>query len=234
MTSNTMNFGPEWMRRFPPKSAQSQNDLLPREPSPLQDWGQPPLTPMSGSGVLSSTGSATAGGAGSVSQPAFSYSSVAANNVRSATGPSSTSSSLLDNQLADAIPATDTLNPFKYSKEFMLSLFKPVGFPIEFERHEYATSEEALLPMSSHPFTDQELKILSGNVNSEVARRVIQPNDGGPQERERGQGQRRESVSNSDHHGKDRDHSGRHDRSDRPSHSRGHDSKYQGSGSRTR
>ncbi|KAF9104960.1 hypothetical protein BGX29_000934 [Mortierella sp. GBA35] len=234
MTSNTMNFGPEWMRRFPAKSGSasahsSQHDLLPRAPSPLQDWGQLagqsaglPLTPGSGNGGNSSGG------------PAFSYSSVAATNARSLNGPSSSGTVLsagsYEVPLSESIIPSDTLNPFKYSKELMLSLFKPVGFPIEFERHEYATSEDALLPMSSQPFSDQEIKILSGSVNSEVARRVVQPGEGG---QERSQGQRRESLSNNDH-SKDRDHLGRHDRSDRSTQSRGHDSKHQGSTARPR
>lgn len=223
MTSNTMNFGPEWMRRFPAKTTSasahsSQHDLLPRAPSPLQDWGQL---------AAQSAGSAMTPGAvggGNPTGPAFSYSSVAATNARSHNGPSSTSlsSGSYETPLSESV-ASDTLNPFKYSKDLMLSLFKPVGFPIEFERHEYATSEEALMPMSSQPFSDQEIKILSGSVNSEVARRVVQPGEGG---QERSQGQRRESLSNNDH-SRDRDHTGRHDRSDRSTQSRNHDSKHQ-------
>ncbi|KAF9966923.1 hypothetical protein BGZ70_000723 [Mortierella alpina] len=201
MASNTMNFGPEWMRRFPSKTNSSS-----ASPFLQDDWSQP--------APGSTPGNATAGNAGAA---AFSYSSVAANNVRS--GISSTVPAF-ETSASDHLPS-DTLNPFKYSKELMLSLFKPAGFPIEFERHEYATNEDALMPMSSQPFSDQEIKILSGSVNSEVARRVVQPGEGGQQER--GQGQRTEGVSGGDQ-------SGRHDRHDR----RHHDAKYQGSGSRTR
>ncbi|KAF9956161.1 hypothetical protein BGZ72_002987 [Mortierella alpina] len=200
MASNTMNFGPEWMRRFPSKTNSSSSSAFLQD-----DWGQP--------APGSVPGNATAGSAGA----AFSYSSVAANNVRS--GISSTVPSF-ETSPSDHLPS-DTLNPFKYSKELMLSLFKPAGFPIEFERHEYATNEDALMPMSSQPFSDQEIKILAGSVNSEVARRVVQPGEGGQQER--GQGQRTEGASGGDQ-------SGRHDRHDR----RHHDAKYQGSGSRTR
>ncbi|KAK3844160.1 MAG: hypothetical protein J3R72DRAFT_473419 [Linnemannia gamsii] len=230
MTSNTMNFGPEWMRRFPAKTTSasahsSQHDLLPRAPSPLQDWGQ--LAGQSTGSVM--TPGAISGG-GHPNGPAFSYSSVAATNARSLNGPSSAlPAGSYEAPHSEGI-ASDTLNPFKYSKDLMLSLFKPVGFPIEFERHEYATSEDALLPMSSQPFSDQEIKILSGSVNSEVARRVVQPGEGG---QERSQGQRRESLSNNEH-SKDRDHTGRHDRSDRSIQSRGHDPKHQGSNARPR
>ncbi|KAF9989596.1 hypothetical protein BGZ75_005736 [Mortierella antarctica] len=203
MASNTMNFGPEWMRRFPSKTSSSSSSTFLQD-----DWSQP--------APGSTPGNTPAGNAGA----AFSYSSVAANNVRS--GLSSTVPSF-ETSPSDHLPS-DTLNPFKYSKELMLSLFKPAGFPIEFERHEYATNEDALMPMSSQPFSDQEIKILSGSVNSEVARRVVQPGEGGQQER--GQGQRTEGASGSDQ-------SGRHDRHDRPDR-RHHDTKYQGSGSRTR
>ncbi|KAG0271784.1 hypothetical protein BGZ95_000360 [Linnemannia exigua] len=231
MTSNTMNFGPEWMRRFPAKTSttsthSSQHDLLPRAPSPLQDWGQ-----LAGQSAGSAMTPGMISGGGHPNGPAFSYSSVAATNARSLNGPSSATLPAGSHEapLSEGI-ASDTLNPFKYSKDLMLSLYKPVGFPIEFERHEYATSEDALLPMSSQPFSDQEIKILSGSVNSEVARRVVQPGEGG---QERSQGQRRESLSNNEH-SKDRDHTGRHDRSDRSIQSRGHDPKHQGSNVRPR
>ncbi|CAO3572143.1 unnamed protein product [Mortierella alpina] len=206
MASNTMNFGPEWMRRFPSKTNSSS-----ASPFLQDDWSQP--------APGSTPGNATAGNAGAA---AFSYSSVAANNVRS--GISSTVPAF-ETSASDHLPS-DTLNPFKYSKELMLSLFKPAGFPIEFERHEYATNEDALMPMSSQPFSDQAFAqlILSGSVNSEVARRVVQPGEGGQQER--GQGQRTEGASGGEQ-------SGRHDRHDRPDR-RHHDAKYQGSGSRTR
>ncbi|KAF8942967.1 hypothetical protein BGZ47_005934 [Haplosporangium gracile] len=223
MTSNTMNFGPEWMRRFPAKTTSasahsSQHDLLPRAPSPLQDWGQ--VTAQSAGSAMNPG----AVGGSNPTGPAFSYSSVAATNARSFNGPSSAtlSSGSYEAPLSESI-ASDMLNPFKYSKDLMLSLFKPVGFPIEFERHEYAISEDALMPMSSQPFSDQEIKILSGSVNSEVARRVVQPGEGG---QERSQVQRRESLSNNEH-SKDRDHAGRHDRTDRSTQSRNYDPKHQ-------
>ncbi|KAG0213854.1 hypothetical protein BGX31_001188 [Mortierella sp. GBA43] len=98
--------------------------------------------------------------------PAFSYSSIAASNVRSQNGtpgPSSFDVSATDPASANpnSTPgfSTDSLNPFKYSKELMLSLYRPSGLPIEFERHEYMTSEESLQPMSSLPFSEQELKV---------------------------------------------------------------------------
>ncbi|CAJ0647198.1 10581_t:CDS:10 [Entrophospora sp. SA101] len=72
------------------------------------------------------------------------------------------------------------LNPFKYSKEYMLKLYKPVGLPLEFERHEYVTSEEPLQPMATIALTEQEQKLLSGtSVNSDLTRRIISNATGG-------------------------------------------------------
>ncbi|KAF9936325.1 hypothetical protein BGZ65_002534, partial [Modicella reniformis] len=154
MASNTMNFGPEWMRRFPARPTQSHTEQNARAPSPppatppLQDWSQP--TPVAACAA------------------ALSYSSIAASNVRSQNGtPGPTSSfdaSVSDgggggnSGISSGTFSTDSLSPFKYSKELMLSLYKPTGLPIEFERHEYMTSEESLQPMSSLPFSEQELK----------------------------------------------------------------------------
>ncbi|OAQ29796.1 hypothetical protein K457DRAFT_125681 [Linnemannia elongata AG-77] len=221
MASNTMNFGPEWMRRFPARTSQSQPDLLTRASSPPppvtpthQDWGQP------------------APSASQAALPAFSYSSIAASNVRSHNGAPGSDTSVLDttsggssNGNASSF-ASDSLNPFKYSKELMIALYKPTGLPIEFERHAVMTSEDPLAPMSTLPFSEHEIKLLSGNVNSEVARRTTQPGDS---PLERPQGQRRESFSNTG------DNSGRYDRSEKPSsYTRGYDSRGHATGTRPR
>ncbi|KAF9195350.1 hypothetical protein BGZ50_004726 [Haplosporangium sp. Z 11] len=228
MASNTMNFGPEWMRRFPAKSNQSQTDLNARAPSPppaspLQEWNQ----------------GASAATATTPTAPAFSYSSIAASNVRSQNGPSGSvliqESSAIDGGMIGNNGsninnynsfAPDSLNPFKYSKDLMLSLYRPTGLPIEFERHEIMTSEESLGPMSLQSFSELEIKLLAGSVNSEMARRTVQPGEG----QERPQGQRRESFSGNGEHL-----SGRYDRSEKgTSHSRNFDSRPHGTGSRPR
>ncbi|KAF9205718.1 hypothetical protein BGZ49_003653 [Haplosporangium sp. Z 27] len=224
MASNTMNFGPEWMRRFPAKSNLS-TDQHARAPSPPpsashQDWSQPP-------------NSATSATSAAAAIPAFSYSSIAASNVRSQNGASGQSSSY-DASPSDGLNgsntgvtsslAPDSLNPFKYSKDLMLSLYRPTGLPIEFERHEYMTSEDSLPPISFLQLSEQEVKLLAGSVNSEVARRTAQPGDG-PQERI--QGQRRESFSNTGEHS-----AGRYDRSDKGT--RTFESRSHGAGARPR
>src|SRR5688572_8494643 len=117
------------MRRFPAKSSQPQTDVQARAPStppaalPLQDWNQP-------------------ASASSAALPAFSYSSIAASNVRSQNGASGAASAQDSSATEGGMGgngasgsssfATDSLNPFKYSKELMLSLYKPTGLPIEF------------------------------------------------------------------------------------------------------
>ncbi|KAG0279836.1 hypothetical protein BGZ95_012135 [Linnemannia exigua] len=225
MASNTMNFGPEWMRRFPARTSQSQPDLLARAPSPPpvtpthQDWGQP--APSSAS---------------QAALPAFSYSSIAASNVRPHNGVPGTDNSVSDTTNGDISTssngngssfASDSLNPFKYSKELMIALYKPTGLPIEFERHDVMTSEDPIAPMSTLPFSEHEVKLLSGNVNSEVARRTAQPGEG---TLERPQAQRRESFSNSG------DNLGRYDRSleKTSSYSRTYDSRGHSTGARPR
>ncbi|KAF9355941.1 hypothetical protein BGX26_005905 [Mortierella sp. AD094] len=173
MASNTMNFGPEWMRRFPAKSNQSNDQQTSSFDTSLSDGG-------------SGGNSGVSGGF-----------------------------------------APDSLNPFKYSKELMLSLYRPTGLPIEFERHEYMTSEESLPPISFLQLSEQEVKLFAGSVNSEVARRTTQPGDG-PQERT--PGQRRESFSNSGEYS-----AGRYDRSDKSStHTRTFESRNHGAGARPR
>ena len=141
------------MRRFPARTNQSQPDLLARAPSPPpvtpthQDWGQP----------ASSTPQAAL--------PAFSYSSIAASNVRSHNGAPGSDTSVLDTTNGGSSHgngssfASDSLNPFKYSKELMIALYKPTGLPIEFERHAVMTSEDPLAPMSTLPFSEHEIKV---------------------------------------------------------------------------
>src|SRR6266540_5918727 len=91
---------------------------------------------------------------------AFSWSSVAAANSNNTM--SSRSLHTETSEKSDLPGAGESaLNPFKYSKEFMLKLYKPVGLPLEFERHEYVTSEEALQPMAMIVLTEQEQKVLN-------------------------------------------------------------------------
>ncbi|KAI8098329.1 uncharacterized protein B0P05DRAFT_7043 [Gilbertella persicaria] len=63
-------------------------------------------------------------------------------------------------------------NPFKYSKEFMLGLYKPtLQLPSDFQQHEYATSQEPIVPLAFEELTETEKKLLSGPVHSEASQR---------------------------------------------------------------
>jgi hypothetical protein len=53
----------------------------------------------------------------------------------------------------------EQLEPFKYSKEFILSLFKTSDIPPDFEANPLVTNEEALEPISFMPLTDIEKQV---------------------------------------------------------------------------
>ncbi|KAI9316201.1 hypothetical protein BX666DRAFT_216060 [Dichotomocladium elegans] len=85
------------------------------------------------------------------------------------------------------VPSNHGENPYKYSKEFMLSLYKPVAPPADFERHEYVSVEESQGPLSFVDLSEEEKKLLSGSVHSEVGRRMMNNNSGnGNNERSNG------------------------------------------------
>ncbi|KAL1924557.1 uncharacterized protein VTP21DRAFT_4211 [Calcarisporiella thermophila] len=170
MQTNTMNFGPEWMRRFPKSST--------------------------GDSTAARSGSPTSQNASSLpnassSQQSFSYSSIAAGSSNARQG-----TEIVENKLTSDVTITDKLNPFKYSRELMLSLFKASEIPLEFERYECVTAEEGFPPLSLIPMTEEEKKLFSGNVNSDITRRMVNhtPNERGERP-ERHSRDRRSSVT---------------------------------------
>ncbi|CAG8442729.1 1823_t:CDS:10 [Diversispora eburnea] len=169
-TSNTMNFGPEWMRRFP-KTQTSDNN---RSTSPTLSSN----VPTNSSSILGSTNNNTNTSVNTGTNT-HSWSFVAAANSSNTT----TNRSLHHeaSEKSDVPGAGDSeLNPFKYSKEKMLKLYKPVGLPLEFERHEYVTSEEPLQPMALINLSEHEHKLLTGtSVNSDLTRRMVSNATGG-------------------------------------------------------
>ncbi|KAG2186544.1 hypothetical protein INT44_002768, partial [Umbelopsis vinacea] len=62
-------------------------------------------------------------------------------------------------------------NPFRYSKEYMLSLFKPYALPVEIEKHDYVIVEDCQQPLAKVELTESEKKLLSGPVHSNVSRK---------------------------------------------------------------
>ncbi|ORX93137.1 hypothetical protein K493DRAFT_316136 [Basidiobolus meristosporus CBS 931.73] len=170
MSSNTMNFGPEWMRRLSKSNSTGSTDPTVRNSSNL-----PNIT--SNNPTMASSSNS-----GSPSNPTFSYSSVAANSRTNSRRNTLTQIEGVEEELknsANDVHFVDQLNPFKYPKDFMLSLYKPVGLPLDFEKHEYVTSDECLPPMASIELTEQEKKLLSGSVNSDLTRRIVHHSSGG-------------------------------------------------------
>lgn len=57
--------------------------------------------------------------------------------------------------------AAETNNPFKYSKEFMLSLYKPNHeLPFDFKQHEYVTTQDQRYsPLAFEELTEAEKKV---------------------------------------------------------------------------
>ena len=108
-----------------------------------------------GSGVAASNTSAMASAPQST-PTAFSYSSIAANHQAKADPGSNTGFGASNSDLT----SDDQLNPFKYSREYMLAVYKSsVALPLEFERHEYVTSEENMEPVAHSGMTELEKKV---------------------------------------------------------------------------
>lgn len=149
MTSNTLNFGPEWMRPFP-KSNSNMN------------------LSQAASNISNATQSVE-----KASKATSSYSSVAA------------TSSLTSGQPGNMVEASEpqnenpniaNYNPFYYSKEMMLSLFKPSDLPLGFESHEHVTSQDPQIPMSFIPLSEKEKKLFEGPINSDITKRIAHGN----------------------------------------------------------
>lgn len=51
-------------------------------------------------------------------------------------------------------------NPYKYSKDLMLSLFKPYALPVEIEKHEYVIVDECQQPLGKVELSESEKKVL--------------------------------------------------------------------------
>ncbi|CAB4376083.1 unnamed protein product [Rhizophagus irregularis] len=144
-TSNTMNFGPEWMRRFPKTPTSDSN----RSTSPT-------LT-SSNATTNSSTISASAN-----------------SNINPTNNTNSNGTTFSWSSVAAANNNNTTSNRSLHSEASEKSDVPGAGLPLEFERHEYVTSEEPLQPMAMIIYTEQEQKLLSGtSVNSELTRRIV-------------------------------------------------------------
>ncbi|ORX42922.1 hypothetical protein DM01DRAFT_1387239 [Hesseltinella vesiculosa] len=61
-------------------------------------------------------------------------------------------------------------NQFKYSKEYMLSLYRPMDPPQQFEHVPYATVQHAVQPLAFEQITDDEHRLLQGPVHVDAPR----------------------------------------------------------------
>ncbi|KAJ9075615.1 kinesin-like protein [Entomophthora muscae] len=159
MSTSNMNFGPEWMRRL---SRANSNQSL-------ESLGQ-----LSAQAGLTSADQPYSSDGGSFPSPFTNGNSAGANQAfttsySSITGKPKGESSQQRSEIE--VTPSDSLNPFHYSKELMLSLYRPTEAPLDFERHEYVCSEETLPPMAHYPLTEAESALLAtGQINS-IARR---------------------------------------------------------------
>ncbi|CAG8453256.1 2957_t:CDS:2, partial [Acaulospora colombiana] len=165
------------MRRIPKTPTSDSSNRL-TSPTSLPSNVSTNASAISGGTNNNTSASFNINGTNGSSTHTFSWSSVAAANSNSSTTNRSIHNET--SEKSDVPDADSALNPFKYTKEFMLKLYKPVGLPLEFERHEYVTSDEPLQPMALITLTEQEHKLLSGaSVNSELTRRIVSNATGG-------------------------------------------------------
>ncbi|KAI7866759.1 hypothetical protein BDF14DRAFT_806085 [Spinellus fusiger] len=156
MTTN-MNFGPEWMR-----------GSFPKRPTHLESQSMRSLSP-SVSSTLSRTHSST-----NITSLSLASHSQVSDTTSDANSPFDMLSSV-------STPSEETdINPFKYSKDLMLSLYKPTDLPLDFEKHEYVAVEESQGPLSFVDLSENEKKLLAGPVHADMTRRI---NNGDKNER---------------------------------------------------
>lgn len=151
MSNSNMNFGPEWMRRLS-RANSAQN---------LETLGNNMVSGTGSDGPASPTGSTDKNS----SAPSTSYSSVTSKQKAEAA------------RLAlETTTSAECLNPFLYTREYMLSLYRPSAAPLDFESHEYVHCEEPLPPMAHFPLSEAESALLaSGHVNSTARRNPSGP-----------------------------------------------------------
>ncbi|KAJ3086378.1 hypothetical protein HK102_013208 [Quaeritorhiza haematococci] len=168
-----MNFGPEWMRKMPvhtPETGRASPNMM-SHPAP----GPAPANPTYPSPASAwHNGTANLFAASRQSNAQTTMGSTATNHAHSQVGhhgglqPSNDSG-------AGAIKEGES-NPFRYSRELILSLFDPhLPVPADFEAHEHVTSKDPNIPLANIPLSDQEKKLLSlPSVNSDVRRTPYQ------------------------------------------------------------
>ncbi|ORZ23149.1 hypothetical protein BCR42DRAFT_404088 [Absidia repens] len=92
--------------------------------------------------------------------------------------------------------STSQDNPYRYSKDFMLGLYRPMDVPSQFDKLPFVAVDEPISPLAFIDLTDDEKKLLSGPVHSEPARRTMANNEKG---NSGGSGQRYHRVATDFH-----------------------------------
>lgn len=146
-----MNFGPEWMRRLSRANSAQNLETLNTNMMPGSGF-EGPASPTESAEKINQ-GHST------------SYSSVTSKQKAEAARLAMESST-----------TSGCLNPFLYTREYMLSLYRPTDAPLDFESHEYVHCEEPLPPMAHFPLSDAETALLaSGQINSTARRNPSGP-----------------------------------------------------------
>ncbi|KAI8582715.1 hypothetical protein K450DRAFT_226576 [Umbelopsis ramanniana AG] len=146
--STNMNFGPEWMRGNLPKRSNVLDSS--RSNSPTTPLGNGPTK-------LASSQHPT------IQRQHSILDGLTVLDQNSVLTPQAATSGYTQDDQQD--------NPFKYSKEYMLSLYKPYALPVEIEKHDYVIVEECQQPLAKVELTESEKKLLSGPVHSNVSRK---------------------------------------------------------------
>ncbi|KAJ1915907.1 kinesin-like protein [Mycoemilia scoparia] len=68
---------------------------------------------------------------------------------------------------------SDQLHPFRYTRDFILNLYKTMELPIDFVKNDIATSPTINPPIGLKKMTEDELKLFKGPVNSNLTKRFI-------------------------------------------------------------
>ncbi|KAL0081218.1 hypothetical protein J3Q64DRAFT_1823787 [Phycomyces blakesleeanus] len=180
MTTN-MNFGPEWMRGSFPKRPNNLDSQSMRSMSPNASTTLPRTNSSNNINSFSlANHHSQVSDSNNNTTTSNNNNNNNNNNIIMGLENNSNSNSNSNMPFGGTLSGLSTpldevmdLNPFKYSKEFMLSLYKPTELPLGFEKHEYVAVEECQGPLSFVDLSENERKLLSGPVHSEMSRRII-------------------------------------------------------------
>ncbi|KAI8868963.1 hypothetical protein GQ42DRAFT_33788 [Ramicandelaber brevisporus] len=182
--SSSLNFGPAWMRSAP--QSQKQTTAAPQQQQQQQQQQQPPSAGSAAAAAAAAVAAATTAS----SRPApVSYSAIAAASSSSSFSPNSNTAESgggvsLMSQLfpkmagantntnsgldAKAVEEAMMMNPFSYSREFMLGMYnKEIKAPIDFIHYDNITTNDNIDPLGESALDENESKLFIGPFNSD-------------------------------------------------------------------